>query len=124
MTFPASHADSPVCRLVTTGRRSGDVHDIEIWFGVKGDRMYFVSGNGPGADWYRNALAAGSAMVRFGARSWRGEAYDVIGDERRVVGEVMGAKHGGWGGDPSIGLTEHDWTWTVPALGLCRLREI
>lgn len=117
--FPASHADRAVCRLVTVGRRSGRVHDIEMWFGVDEDRMYFVSGNGPGADWYRNALAAGEAVVRFGDRSWRATAYDVANpDERRRAGEIMGAKHGGWGGDPSIGLTEHDWTWSVPVLGL------
>jgi hypothetical protein len=125
MTFPATHADHTVCRLVTVGRVSGREHDIEMWFGATEDRMYFISGNGPGADWYRNGLAAGSAVVRFGARSWRAATHDVVDPaERRIVGQVMGAKYGGWGGDPEIGLTEHAWTWVVPALGLSRFREI
>lgn len=125
VTFPESHADRSVCRLITVGRTSGTEHDIEMWFGVSGGRMFFISGNGPGADWYRNALATDSVIVRFGDRSWRAEAHDVVDpDERRLVGEIMGAKHGGWGGDPEIGLTEDDWTWTVPALGLSGFLEI
>ncbi len=115
--FPDRYAESEVCRLVTMGRSSGRPHDIEIWFGVAAGRIYFISGNGPGADWYRNALAAEEARVVFDGASWLGRARDVVDpEERRLVGRVMGAKYGGWGGDPDIGLTEHDWTWSVRAL--------
>lgn len=125
VTFPESYAHRTVCRLVTTGRSSGRLHDIEIWFGVADDRMYFISGNGPGADWYRNALVAGTAEVRFDDRAWTAVAHDVADpDERRLVGTIMGAKYGGWGGDPSIGLTEHAWTWEVPVLGLSGFEEV
>ncbi len=117
--FPDRYAGLEVCRLVTIGRSSGRTHDIEIWFGAAEGRIYFISGNGPGADWYRNALAAEEARVVFDGASWRGRARDVVDpEERRLVGLVMGAKYGGWGGDPDIGLTEHDWTWSVPALVL------
>ena len=120
----ARHADDAVCRLVTVGRRSGRPHDIEIWFGVVGDELAFISGNGPSADWYRNALANPAVEVRLGGRWLAGTARDAVGEERRRVGEVMGRKHRGWGGDADIGLTEPAWVWEVPALlvGDLRLR--
>ena len=57
MSWLTPHIDTECCYLGTTGRRSGRVHEVEIWFGVIGDALYLISGNGPGADWYRNALA-------------------------------------------------------------------
>lgn len=119
MTFPGSHADRVVCRLLTRGRVTGRLHDVEMWFGATSARIYLISGNGPGADWYRNAVSVGAAAVSWGDGAWGATAYDVVEPaERRSVGEVMRSKHGGWGGDPGIGLTEEAWTWTVPALGL------
>lgn len=119
--FPGRYASRLVCRLVTVGRLTGTPHDIEMWFGVSGSAIYFISGNGPGADWYRNLLAEPQVEIRFDADTRLGIAHDVVEPpERRLVGKVMGDKYGGWGGDPSIGLTEHDWLWTVPAVGVDR----
>lgn len=53
--FPGRYASRLVCRLVTVGRLTGTPHDIEMWFGVSGSAIYFISGNEPGADWYRNS---------------------------------------------------------------------
>jgi hypothetical protein len=50
VSWPADHADVECCDVVTTGRRTGNPHEIEIWFGVDDDTMYLISGNGPGAD--------------------------------------------------------------------------
>ena len=61
------HADDECCDITTIGRRSGRAHEIEIWFGVIGDTMYLISGNGPTADWYRNALADPQVSVRLAA---------------------------------------------------------
>jgi hypothetical protein len=119
--FPGPYASRLECRLITIGRITGLPHDIEMWFGVSGSTIYFISGNGPGADWYRNLLAEPRVEIRFDGDARFGIAHDVVEPaERRIVGEVMGAKYGGWGGDPSIGLTEDDWLWTVPAVGVDR----
>ena len=67
----AEHADDDCCDVTTTGRRSGKPHEIEIWFGVIDDTMYLISGNGPDADWYRNALANPHVTVRLGRRDAR-----------------------------------------------------
>ena len=62
------YADDDCCDVTTIGRRSGKPHEIEIWFGVIDDTMYLISGNGPTADWYRNALANPQVTVRLAAR--------------------------------------------------------
>ncbi len=122
---PADFADADVCRLITTGRRTGRRHDIEMWFGIDDGAAYFISGNGPGADWFRNLLAEETVEVRINGRAWIGTAREVSDPaERHRVGVVMGDKYGGWGGDASIGLTEHDWRYTVPAAAVGEWRPI
>ena len=77
-----------------------------------------VSGNGPGADWYRNALADPDVTVRLAGSVHRGVARAVTdADERRRAGDVMGAKYP-WDGDASIGLTRDAWCYTCPVLAI------
>lgn len=112
------HADETCCDITTTGRRSGNPHEIEIWFGVIDEAMYLISGNGPGADWYRNMLAHPSVRVSLAGRELVGSARDVTDpDERRRCGDLMGTKYV-WGGDPSIGLTYEAWCYDVPAIAV------
>lgn len=120
--FTEDVARHDVCRLVTTGRHSGRLHDIEIWFGTSQGVVYIISGNGPGADWYRNARSNPAVTIRFGETTYQGSARPVTdAAERRLVGEIMRDRYGGWGGDPEIGLTEHDWLWNVPVLAIDHL---
>lgn len=120
MSWLSAHVDLECCDITTIGRRSGNPHEIEIWFGVMGDILYLISGNGPGADWYRNALADPTVSVRLAGQTHRGLARPVTDDdERRAVGDLMGAKYS-WDGDPSIGLTRHAWCYEVPVLAIDR----
>ena len=85
------HADVECCDIVTIGRRTGDPHEIEIWFGVLDAMMYLISGNGPGADWYRNLLATPEVLVKLSGEEHHGRARDVTDpDERRRCGDLMG----------------------------------
>jgi deazaflavin-dependent oxidoreductase (nitroreductase family) len=114
----AQHAEDDCCDVTTIGRRSGKPHEIEIWFGVIDDTMYLISGNGPSADWYRNALADSQVSVRLAGEMHEGVARAVTDtDERRRVGDLMGAKYP-WDGDSSIGLTRHAWCYDVPVLAI------
>ncbi len=114
------HAEVECCDVTTIGRRSGNPHEIEIWFGVIGDTMYLISGNGPTADWYRNALANPLVSVRLSGEVHVGVARDVSDpEERRRVGDMMGEKYQ-WDGDPSIGLTRQAWCYEVPVLAIER----
>lgn len=118
MSWLALFHDDENCYLTTVGRRSGNPHEVEIWFGVIDDTLYLISGNGPGADWFRNALVASDVTVRIDTEVRRGRARGVGDpDERRRVGELMGAKYP-WDGDPSIGLTFDGWCFDVPALAI------
>jgi deazaflavin-dependent oxidoreductase (nitroreductase family) len=118
MSWLAAHVDDECCDVTTTGRRTGNRHEIEIWFGVTEDTMYLISGNGPSADWYRNALADPQVSVRLAGEVHAGVARPVSDpDERRRVGDLMGAKYG-WDGDASIGLTRQAWCYEVPVLAI------
>ena len=114
------YADDDCCDVTTIGRRSGRPHEIEIWFGVLDDTMYLISGNGPTADWYRNALANPRVTVRLAGETRAGVARDVSDPvERRRVGDLMGEKYP-WEGDSSIGLTRQAWCYDVPVLAIDR----
>lgn len=119
MNWLQQYADRECCDVTTRGRRTGRPHEIEIWFGVVDDTLYLISGNGPTADWYRNALARPEVVVRFGEDRRTGLARDVTGtDERRRVGDLMAEKYPAWQGDPAIGLTRHMWCYEVPVLAI------
>jgi deazaflavin-dependent oxidoreductase (nitroreductase family) len=114
----AGIADVECCDVTTIGRRTGRPHTIEIWFGVVGDEVCLISGNGPTADWYRNLLADRRVDVRIDSVMVTGRAREVVDPaERRRIGEVMRGKYV-WGGDPSIGLTYDAWCYDVPAVSI------
>jgi deazaflavin-dependent oxidoreductase (nitroreductase family) len=113
-----AHATDDCCMFTTTGRISGRPHRVEIWFGVLDDVVYLISGNGPSADWYRNALEHPEVTVELGEQLFWCTAR-VVSDahEGHRVGELMGAKYQ-WDGDPSIGLTRDAWCFEVPVLAV------
>jgi deazaflavin-dependent oxidoreductase (nitroreductase family) len=114
----ADLADVENCYLTTTGRTTGNPHEIEIWFGVDGATVYLISGNGPTADWYRNLIADPIVTIRIDGSARRGRARVVTDPaERERVGDLMGGKYV-WDGDPSIGLTYEAWCYEVPAVAV------
>ena len=118
MSWLAPHADTDCCYLTTVGRKTGRLHEVEIWFGVVCDTLYLISGNGPGAHWFLNAQAYPHVTVRVGDEAHVGVARVVTdAEERRRVGHLMGVKYP-WEGDPSIGLTFEKWCYDVPLLAI------
>ena len=110
--------DVDCCYLTTTGRKSGDPHEIEIWFGVIDETLYLTSGNGPTAHWYLNLAASPAVTVKIAGETRSGAARLLTDpDERCRCGDVMGAEYV-WGGDPSIGLTYQAWCYDVPAVAI------
>jgi deazaflavin-dependent oxidoreductase (nitroreductase family) len=112
------HAQVECCYLTTTGRRSGKPHEIEIWFGVTDSTLYLISGGGLASDWYQNLVADPNVTVRIQDETRAGRARLVSNeDERRRVGDAMGAKYV-WEGDPTIDLTYPAWCYDVPAVAV------
>ncbi len=72
------------CYLTTSGRRTGQPHEIEIWFAAAGDTIYLMNGGTrrpPGAsDWVRNAQANPAVRVRIRGETFIGEARAVLFD--------------------------------------------
>jgi deazaflavin-dependent oxidoreductase (nitroreductase family) len=71
-----SLGDEPFCYLTTTGRVTGRLHTIEIWFALRERTLYMHSGNGPHAraDWVRNLVKAPAVTIRIRDREFAGIA--------------------------------------------------
>ena len=107
----AERADEPYCYLTTRGRVTGDPHEIEIWFAVRGATVYLLSGGGTEADWVRNLRAEPRVRLRLGDETRRGSARfveDAAEDHR--ARELLAAKYQGW--EPGEPLSE----WAESAL--------
>ena len=76
------NADADYCYLTTTGRVSGQPHEIEIWFAA-GDNstLYLLAGGRDRADWVRNIRANANVTVRIDDETWRGTASVLDGGE-------------------------------------------
>lgn len=119
-TFPVD-PERECIDLVTRGRRSGRDHRVEIWFGLVDDHLCLLSGNGAGADWFRNASHDENVRVIVDDQEFEGRAEVVVDPrERQLIGVVMREKYP-WEGDPSIGLTFDAWCDEVPALRISRV---
>ena len=60
----AAAVDDDFCYLTTRGRRSGQPHEIEIWFALDGHTLFFLAGGRDGSDWVRNVVADPAVTVR------------------------------------------------------------
>jgi deazaflavin-dependent oxidoreductase (nitroreductase family) len=60
------------CYLTTTGRATGKLHTIEIWFALNGRTLYMLSGGRDRSDWVRNIRRRPQVTVRIGEMSFRG----------------------------------------------------
>jgi hypothetical protein len=69
------------CRLVTTGRRSGEPREIRSWFSAAGERVFLLSQDQERAHWVRNVTAEPRVLAKF-----LREALPVAIDLEREVG--------------------------------------
>lgn len=98
------------CYLTTTGRVSGRVHEIEIWFGMRGKTLYLLSGGGKGSDWVKNLLKEPSVTVRIKEHIFTGIARVVRFDEEdRMARYMLAEKYQEW----KEGRTLSDWARTA-----------
>jgi deazaflavin-dependent oxidoreductase (nitroreductase family) len=87
----------PFCYVSTVGRRTGDPHTIEIWFGLAGSTVYLLSGGGERSDWVRNLQANPSVHVRLGDREVPATARVVTEDgEEAMARRLLAAKYQDW----------------------------
>jgi deazaflavin-dependent oxidoreductase (nitroreductase family) len=94
-------ASEQYCYLTTTGRRSGEPREIEIWFGLEGQTVYMLAGGGRGADWVRNLMRQPRVQVRIGDRDFAGRARVVIDpdEDARARRLLLDKYSAGYSGD-------------------------
>lgn len=91
------------CYLTTTGRVTGEPHEIEIWYATDGATTFLLAGGGRGSDWVRNLAVHPTATVRFGddptPQVVTGRLLEDDSDEseraRRLVFEKYQPRNGG-----------------------------
>lgn len=89
--------DEEYCYLTTTGRVSGRPHEIEIWFGLRENAIYLLSGGGDASDWVRNLLANAAVTVRVKDQTFVGRARLVREPEEEALARrMLAAKYQGW----------------------------
>ncbi len=74
MPFDERLAGEQYCYLTTTGRVSGNAHEIEIWFNVAGDTLYLLSGAGERSDWVKNLRQEPDVRLRISDATLAGVA--------------------------------------------------
>ena len=72
--------DEAYCYFTTTGRVTGNPHEIEIWFGLNNTTLYLMSGGGNKSDWVKNLLKNPSVTVRIAKQTFNAVAR-IIQDE-------------------------------------------
>ena len=106
-----SLANEDFCYLTTTGRRSGRPHTIEIWFALKGNTLYMLSGGRDKADWVRNIQQHPDVQVRIGDSTFNRRARllsaDTDAQEDALAREIVYNKYTARGEDDLL-----DWSRT------------
>lgn len=73
------------CYLTTTGRVTGNPHEIEIWFGLKGNILYLLSGGMDRSDWVKNLMKNPSVTVRVSKHTFNATARLVKDEEEEMT---------------------------------------
>jgi deazaflavin-dependent oxidoreductase (nitroreductase family) len=81
------------CRLTHVGRKTGQRHEVTIWFLVDGDLVYLVTADRR-RHWVRNVLAWPGVALRIGGETFHGDAKPVTeADEITRVIELLKRKY-------------------------------
>ena len=67
------------CYFTTTGRVTGNPHEIEIWFGLNNTSIYLMSGDGK-SDWVKNLRKNPAVKVRIAKQTFNATAR-IVEDE-------------------------------------------
>jgi len=94
--------------LTTTGRRTGQPREIEIWFTRHDGRFYLVAEHRERAQWVRNLRALPHVGVRVGTRRFSAQARVIDARAEPKLARAVRAlseKKYGWGNGLAVELT-------------------
>jgi hypothetical protein len=116
--FPGELASTEYCYLTTTGRRSGEPHTVEIWFGVLGVQLCLIGGHSD-TDWLANLRRRADVSVRIGLETRLGQAV-VVSDPlgRQAIGALLAAKYELLLEPPDVADTAGSWAYGATAVAI------
>lgn len=99
--LPESAQRERNCYLTTSGRVTGNPHEIEIWFAAapqSSNTLYLLSGGRDRSDWVRNVRANPAVTLRIGTTRYTGAARIIAPDEPLdlVAREIVASKYQSW----------------------------
>ena len=113
--MPAAKAARPreakYLYLTTTGRRTGQPREIEIWFTRHESRLYLVAELRARAQWVRNLRARPRVAVRLGRRMFPATARVVDARAEPALAravKLLSEKKYGWGDGLVVELTPRE----------------
>ena len=94
--------------LTTTGRKTGQPREIEIWWLEHGGRYYILAENGHAAQWVKNIANEPRVRVRLGDREFTATAR-ALDEERDAetcqLAQRLGREKYNWGGGLPVEVT-------------------
>jgi deazaflavin-dependent oxidoreductase (nitroreductase family) len=81
--------DEAYCYLTTTGRVTGNPHEIEIWFGLNNNTLYIMSGGGEKSDWVKNLRKNPAVTVRIAKQTFNATASIVEDETEQMLARNM-----------------------------------
>jgi deazaflavin-dependent oxidoreductase (nitroreductase family) len=108
-------AKEEYCYLTTKGRKTGNPHEIEIWFGIEENSLYLLSGGVSKSDWVKNLLKDPSVTVRITKYTFDGIARIVNEKNEEVMARhMLAGKYQGW----KEGQELSEWGRTALVVGI------
>jgi deazaflavin-dependent oxidoreductase (nitroreductase family) len=85
--------------LTTTGRISGNPHQIEVWFAPEGGTVYLLAGGGDRSDWVRNLMISPAVTLQIGdhKRTTRARVVEGGTEEDALARRLLVDKYRGRG---------------------------
>jgi len=103
------------CYLTTTGRVSGNPHEIEIWFGLNGHTLYLLSEAKDKSDWVKNLIKPPTVKVRILKKNFKGTARLVTNEQEDMTArKMLAAKYEQW----RVGRSFSHWAQTALVVGI------
>jgi deazaflavin-dependent oxidoreductase (nitroreductase family) len=107
-------ADEEYCYLTTIGRVSGRPHEIEIWFVVRDNSVYLLSGS-HSSDWVKNLRKEPAVTVRIAGQAFAGRARLVTDREEEMAARYrIAEKYQEW----EEGKKLSEWARTAQVVGV------
>ena len=107
------------CYLTTRGRKTGNPHEIEIWFVIHEGSLYLMSGGMDGSDWVKNLLKEPHVTVRVDGQTFPALARVQKEKDEDIIRNLMADKYKERETDGSLS----DWAQTALVVGFKPIQE-